>query len=200
MAEKTDRGRLEDKNPPDVVIVSTLDLRQLPHSTYLSSASSPAFIITSFRVNLEPKWPTTSCILPELGFTVVVRLIFSAAWAANKTGAVQQTRTCLCSIKQSIGWATLSGPLKQPNKFRRLHFSENVFDLFMVSDKQESMRECIYKKKQMTKTKYKKQIIVFCFFKYFSRNDLCLPPISLMWCMTSWGSCSDWDRACRTVW
>ncbi len=40
MGEKTDRGRLEDKNPPDVVIVSTLDLRQLPHSTYLGLATS----------------------------------------------------------------------------------------------------------------------------------------------------------------
>lgn len=31
--ENADRGRLEDKNPPDVVIVGTLDLRQSPHST-----------------------------------------------------------------------------------------------------------------------------------------------------------------------
>lgn len=39
---------------------------------------------------------------------VVVSLIFLAAWAENKTRAVQRTRTCLCSIKRSIGRATLS--------------------------------------------------------------------------------------------
>lgn len=73
MGETTDRGRLEDKNPPDVVIVSTLHLNPLPRSTYLGSCS---LIITLFRVNLEPKWPTTGCILPEFG--VVTSRIFPA--------------------------------------------------------------------------------------------------------------------------
>ena len=56
-------------NTPDIVIVSTLDLRQLPHPTRLGSVSPPPCVlfITSFRVNLEPKWPTTGCILLGLG-------------------------------------------------------------------------------------------------------------------------------------
>lgn len=75
MGEKTGRGRLEDKNPPDGVIVSTFHLRPVPRSTYLDSCSR---IITLFRVNLQPKWPTTGCILPELWVAVVANLIFPA--------------------------------------------------------------------------------------------------------------------------
>lgn len=106
--EETDRGSLEDKNPPDVVIVGTLNLRpHLPCSTYLASVSSPALILTPVLAYLEPKWPTTGCFLPQLGVTVAASLIFPAALAENKTRAVQPTRTCSCSIKQSAGRDTL---------------------------------------------------------------------------------------------
>lgn len=75
IGKTADRGGLEDKNPPDIVIVSTLDLRQLSHSAYLGLCS---LIITLFLVQI---WPTTCCILPGFKVAVVASLIFPATWA-----------------------------------------------------------------------------------------------------------------------
>lgn len=91
--EKTNRGRLEDKNPPDVVIVST------SHPTPMPRFNLPRLVLS--RHNLEPKWPTTGCTLP--GARVVASIIFPASWAGKTERVVRQTMTCLCLITRGTG-------------------------------------------------------------------------------------------------